>query len=61
MAKHNSRERNTAPCGKALISSCKVFLNGSILAGTIAILSNFAFKSALGGFVSLYWYGFLSA
>jgi hypothetical protein len=33
---------------------CQVVLNGSILAGTMAILSSSALRSAFGGFVSRY-------
>src|SRR5207245_8231915 len=50
---------NTPPLGNVLTFFLMVSVNGSILAGTIAILSSLAFNSAFGGFVRRYWYDLL--
>jgi len=50
---------STPPCGSVFAAVCQSALSPSILAGTIAILSSRAFKSAFGGLVSLYRYPLL--
>jgi hypothetical protein len=51
--------RNTPPLGNVFTFSLSVCVNGSILAGTIAILSSRALRSACGGFVNRYRYDLL--
>ena len=53
-------DTKTPPCGSVLAVVCQSAFNPNMLAGTMAILSSLAFKSASGGFVNRYRYPLIS-